>query len=130
MLDYESEQMSDRLTEARVVSCAMHAAWKEKFLAVVAKAVALAKDESKRSSGKTDVREAFSKLIKLNTEVCCTSCACACALQVVAQTKPRITNLRWSEHNWCSVETGRIRGGVAVLCGEEVCVPCAVKHGK
>ena len=47
----------------------MHAAWQEKFLSVVAKVVALAKEESKRGAGKTDVREAFARLIKLNAEV-------------------------------------------------------------
>ena len=64
-----SAQMSSKRTEARVVSCAMHEAWQEKFLGVVAKAVALAKEESKRGAGKTDVREAFARLIKLNAEV-------------------------------------------------------------
>ena len=68
------EKMSNKLTEPRVVSCVMHAAWKEKFLGVVAKAIMLAKDESKRSGGKADVREAFSRLIKLHAEVCGISC--------------------------------------------------------
>ena len=61
--------MASKRMEARVVSCAMHAAWQEKFLSVVAKVVALAKEESKRGAGKTDVREAFARLIKLNAEV-------------------------------------------------------------
>ena len=69
--------MSGKLTDARVVSCVMPSAWKEKFLGIVVKAVALAKDQSKRSAGKTDVREAFSRLIKLNAEVCRISGTCA-----------------------------------------------------
>ena len=64
-----------RLTQARVVSCAMHTAWKDRFLGVVAKVLDVAKDESKRGGGKTDVREAFTKLLKVNIEVTAATCA-------------------------------------------------------
>jgi|EP01043_Picozoa_sp_COSAG02_P032759 hypothetical protein len=115
--------------QARVVSCAMHAAWKEKFLRVVAKAVAIAKDESKRSAGKTDVREAFSRLIKLNAEVCRVFRVHCRRWRRPSRASMLSANLRWLERR-CSMRTGHIRGCVAVLCGEEICVPRAVEHGK
>lgn len=58
-----------KLSEARVLSCQLPPAWSASFLVLVKGVAELAMEQSKRGGGKTDVREAFTKLLKCNVEV-------------------------------------------------------------